>query len=107
MAKSSLGFWAALLGLGPAVAGTPVSAEPDSIVGSWMVIPSAPNRPPGLPNAFTFTSDGTIIRFSPADSGATGAWIDTGNRTVTYTFVALNRGAAGDFTENVQGPGGK
>jgi hypothetical protein len=70
----------------------------DSIVGSWVVIPSAPNRPPGLPNVFTFTSDGTITRFSPADSGATGAWIDSGDRTVTYTFVALNRGAAGDYT---------
>ena len=75
----------------------PASARANSIVGSWVVIPSAPNRPPGLPNTVTFTSDGTIVRFSPADSGATGVWIDTGNRTVTYTFVALNRGAAGDF----------
>jgi hypothetical protein len=98
MAKSISGLCvAALCGLGLAIAGTPASAQPDSIVGSWVVIPSAPNRPPGLPNVFTFTSDGTIIRFSPADRGATGAWIDSGNRTVTYTFVALNRGAAGDF----------
>ena len=98
MAKSTSGLCAAAaFGMGLAVTGSPVSAQPDSIVGSWVVIPNAPNRPPGLPNAFTFTSDGTIIRFSPADSGATGAWIETENHTVTYTFVALNRGAAGDF----------
>jgi hypothetical protein len=70
---------------------------PKSIVGSWVVIPSAPNRPPGLPNAFAFTSDGAVVRFSPADGGATGAWISTGDRAVTYTFVAINRSAAGDF----------
>ena len=69
----------------------------NSIVGSWVVVPSAPNRPPELPNVFTFTSDGTIIRFSPVDSGATGAWISTGDRTVTYTFIALDRSAGGDF----------
>jgi hypothetical protein len=43
---------------GLAVAGTPASAQPDSIVGSWVVIPSAPNRPPGLPNAFTLRRTG-------------------------------------------------
>lgn len=42
-----------------------LSAQPEGhtftdhgIVGSWVVIPSAPNRPAGLPNAFTFTADG-------------------------------------------------
>jgi hypothetical protein len=104
MANSTSGFCAATL-FGLAVAGTTASAQPDSIVGSWVVIPSAPNRPPGLPNAFTFTSDGTIIRFSPADIGATGAWTDTGNHTVTYTFVALNRGAAGISSERLRSGG--
>jgi hypothetical protein len=69
----------------------------NSIVGSWVVVPSAPDRPPGSPNVFTFTSDGTIVRFSPVDSGAAGAWISTGDRTVTYTFIALDRSAGGDF----------
>jgi hypothetical protein len=31
------------------------------------------------------------------DSGATGAWISTGDRSVTYTFIALDRNASGDF----------
>jgi hypothetical protein len=61
MAKSTLG---SLFGLALAVAGTPASAQPDSIVGSWVVIPSALNRPLGLPNVFTFTSDGTITRLA-------------------------------------------
>ena len=77
-----------------------VTVAPSSagnIVGAWVVIPSAPNRPPGSPNVFTFTSDGTITRFSPVDSGATGAWISTGDRIVTYTFIALDRSASGDF----------
>ena len=69
----------------------------NSIVGSWMVVPIAPNRPPGSPNVFAFTSDGTITRFSPVDSGATGVWASAGDRSVTYTFIALDRSASGDF----------
>ena len=94
------------LALGTTIAINRAGGEPNvtvapsianSIVGSWVVVPSAPNRPPGSLNVFTFTSDGTIIRFSPVDSGATGAWISTGDRTVTYTFIALDRSAGGDF----------
>jgi hypothetical protein len=70
----------------------------NSIVGSWVVVPTAPNRPAGVPNAFAFTSDGAVIRFSTVDAGATGTWISTGDRTVAYTFVALERGVNGDFT---------
>jgi hypothetical protein len=73
-----------------------------SIVGSWLVVPMAPNRPPGLPNAFAFTSDGAIVRFSPTDSGATGVWTGTGRRTVTYTFVALDRNARGEFSGTIK-----
>jgi hypothetical protein len=69
----------------------------NGITGSWVVIPIAPNRPPGSPNVFAFTSDGTITRFSPVDSGATGAWISSGDRSVAYTFVALDRNAAAEF----------
>ena len=73
-------------------------ASTQSIVGAWVVVPTAPNRPPGLPNAFTFGADGTITRFSPSDGGATGVWTASSNRTVNYTFVAINRGAGGEFT---------
>ena len=73
-----------------------------SIVGSWLVVPMAPNRPPGLPNAFAFTSDGAIVRFSPTDSGATGVWTSTGRRTVTYTFVALDRNPRGEFSGTIK-----
>jgi len=60
----------------------PTSGEPNmtvapsianSIVGSWVVVPSAPNRPPGSPNVFTFTSDGTIIRFTQSTAGRLGS----------------------------------
>jgi hypothetical protein len=46
---------------------------------------------------FSFTSDGNLIRFSPVDSGATGAWIDSGDRSITYTFIALDHSAGGAF----------
>src|SRR5215831_4179810 len=73
-----------------------------SIVGSWLVVPNAPNRPPGLPNAFVFARDGTIARFSPTDSGGTGVWISTGSRTVTYTFIALDRRPSGEFSGTIK-----
>ena len=73
-----------------------------SIVGSWLVVPNAPNRPPGLPNAFVFAGDGTIARFSPTDSGGTGVWITTGSRTVTYTFIALDRRPSGEFSGTIK-----
>ena len=76
---------------------TVASSDARSIVGAWVVVPKAPNRPAGSPNMFTFTSDGTITRFSPVDNGATGAWISTGDRRVTYTFIALDRSADGNF----------
>ena len=73
-----------------------------SIVGSWIVVPNAPNRPPGLPNAFAFASDGTIARFSPTDSGGTGVWISAGTRTVMYTFIALDRRPSGEFSGTIK-----
>ena len=73
-----------------------------SIVGSWLVVPNAPNRPPGLPNAFVFAGDGTIARFSPTDGGGTGVWISTGSRTVTYTFIALDRRPSGEFSGTIR-----
>lgn len=68
-----------------------------SIVGAWVVVPKAPNRPVGSPNLFTFTSDGTITRFSPVDNGGTGAWISAEDRSVIYTFIALDRSTDGNF----------
>ena len=49
-----------------------------------------------------FAGDGTIARFSPTDSGGTGVWISTGSRTVTYTFIALDRRPSGEFSGTIK-----
>lgn len=77
------------------IASAPMPAATHSIVGSWVEIPTDPGQPPGPPRLFTFTSDGTLLRFG-SGSGA-GLWVGTGDRAVTCTFMALRQNANGDF----------
>jgi hypothetical protein len=50
-----------------------------------------------LPKLYPSKQKANLATTFQIRQGATGAWISTGDRTVAYTFVALDRDSEGNF----------
>jgi len=95
MALIVIFFGVLALGLQP-VSSAPAISHAQSIVGSWVIVPTGGPRRVHL---LTFTADGAVVWSSPRGdtSGGHGEWVRTGDRTVTETAVASRHNAGGDF----------
>jgi len=89
-----------VLGIGSRSGLLGAPSSPQSVVGSWVFIPTgAPGRALGTPSLVTFTSDGNVLWSGPrgSSSGGHGGWMSTGDRTLTETFLYSRRDPAGEF----------
>lgn len=98
----STGILLTTVGSWPSMMAAPSPAP--SIVGSWVVFPGGGALTVGRPSLYTFTSDGTIRWSGPLGSmnGGAGAWVSTGDRAVTGTFIHTWHNAGGDFTQTTK-----
>lgn len=96
-------FGVLALGLQP-VSSAPALSTVRSIVGSWVVVPGGQALTVGRPSLYTFTSDGTFLWSGPLGSmgGGHGAWVSTGDRAVTATFIHTWHNAGGDFIQTTK-----